>query len=121
MFAHCNASDGIILSEMNEDSLAILIFRKSLSITPNNLLTLNKLSLSLKKDGRIGEAINIAQRMVKLDSNNFLANFNLGFFYEEAGRLKDALNVYEICDKMDPENKTIRQSILRVNSLIIAN
>ena len=112
---------GIILSEMNEDSLAILIFRKSLSITPNNLLTLNKLSLSLKKDGRIGEAINIAQRMVKLDSNNFLANFNLGFFYEEAGRLKDALNVYEICDKMDPENKTIRQSILRVNSLIIAN
>ena len=110
---------GIILSNMNKDSLAIPIFRESLGIAPRNLLTLNKLSLSLKKIGQLGEAINIAKIMVDIDPNNFLVNFNLGVFYEEAGRIRDALKMYEICNKIEPGNGTIKQSILRLKNVII--
>ena len=110
---------GVLLSDMNEDSLAIPIFRESLEITPDNLLTLNKLSLSLDKIGQIDEAITVAEKMVEINPKNFLANFNLGIFYEKVGRLKDAIRLYNNCDKIEPENKMTKKRIALLNNVIL--
>ncbi len=112
---------GIILSDVNQDSLAIRIFRKSLSINPDNVLTLNKLSLSLAKTGNIEEAVNTAERIVEINPNNFIANFNLAIFYEQAGKLKEALQMYRRCIRIDPSSKTVRQNISRLKTILSVN
>ncbi|MBT6159866.1 MAG: fused MFS/spermidine synthase [Candidatus Marinimicrobia bacterium] len=108
---------GIVLRELGADSLALSMLNHSLEIAPNNLVTLNELSLVYLSTGAIEGAIDVTKKMILANPKIALFHFNLGYYYEQQGKFSEAMAAYNESKKLNPNNEALDYQIKNLKKL----
>tara|TARA_A100001037_G_scaffold296482_1_gene317032 strand:- start:1170 stop:2084 length:915 start_codon:yes stop_codon:yes gene_type:complete len=81
------ALEGVILDHLGKFLAAQAAYGRALSISPNNVMVLNNMSLSLAQNGKLDSAISLLEGLVKSEYSTPQVRQNLGLFYALRGDL----------------------------------
>src|SRR5258708_18263472 len=96
---------GIALAGLKKYDDAIVAYRKSLAIKPDDAPTQALLSLALANSGKVDESLAAVTEVAKLDPS--LAGqsyYNVGAILTNRGKSKDAVEVFKKAIVVDPKN-----------------
>jgi tetratricopeptide (TPR) repeat protein len=79
------------------------MYRRIVSLLPNDLDAKNNLGVALFRAERHTEALNEFQKVIALDSNYAIAYNNMGFIYEINSEMDAAIRCYKNCLAKNPQ------------------
>lgn len=86
---------GIAVREKGDYNSALEIFKKALSLNPDNADVLIELGLAYDLVGLTGEAIQTCDRILELNPENSVAYYNRACFKCKIGNIEEALSDLE--------------------------
>ena len=90
-------------TQLDQLDEAIELFRKIISLNPNQGDTHNNLGVALKKTGDIDDAINSFRQALKIDVNDARTYFNLGNTLREKGDFDEAICCFRQAVEIKPD------------------
>ncbi|MDY0780689.1 tetratricopeptide repeat protein [Tenacibaculum sp. IB213877] len=98
-----NLKIALVYDAIDDYKQASLYYQKALSFK-DDYLTRIKLAKSLKKEGKLNEAIVLYEAIDSKDSDNLLAKYQLGKLYLQTKKSNKAKKVFESLIEKDPSN-----------------
>ena len=102
----------------SEDNVtnAIITFRKSLEVRPDNVVAISHLAMALFQAGDSAEAISTFQSAVKARPEKAVLHFQLAQLYARLQRLSDAINELEEGLKYAPEDPNAKHMLQQLRN-----
>lgn len=98
------SNSGSVLSQRNDDAGAVELFRRSLSIRPDDPGVLGNLAVALMRLGKVEEAIVVFRRAAELRPGDWRAWMRLGSALNQAGRVEEAMPCIVRALQIDAQN-----------------
>ena len=90
---------------------SIMLFKRALSVTSNNLVAHNNLGTALAKEGNVEQAIDHFKAALRIEPNDIDARSNLAENLAEQGRLDEAMQHYSKLVHLDPRRAETYNSL----------
>ena len=95
-------ADGSRALQQGDNAAAERAFRRASRLAPRSIEILNDLAISIAREGREDEAIDLYQHALRLKPDDAITRRNLGVAYFRAHRYKNALPLLESFSKATP-------------------
>jgi Tfp pilus assembly protein PilF len=96
------------------DSVAIISYKQTIYVNPDDLTARNKLAMALCKTGELEEAQKQARYVLDKDPKNFNALDGLGVIYMKMGRHEDAMKYFNEAVKINDKDVMVHVHLAAV-------
>ncbi|MEE2617634.1 MAG: tetratricopeptide repeat protein, partial [Candidatus Poribacteria bacterium] len=95
---------GVIAYQVENFEIAVDLIQQAVKVDPNQSSCFFSLGLTLKKQGRLGEAINAYYKVLEIEPKNADAYNNLGNILGLSGQLEEAVDTYRKALEINPDD-----------------
>ena len=93
-----------ICQQLNNNNKAVLLYKESIKINPNNFVPFFKMGFILNNNGRYFEAYPFAKRVIEIEPKLWQGHHNLIKILRNLNRPHEAIEITIEATKMFPEN-----------------
>lgn len=104
-------SYALTYDSMNDLKASLPYFEKALVLCPNDHYIMTHLGITLARNEKYSEAIEILNEALEINPEYIVAKWNLGLIYRTIGLYEDALKEFLECVVLDSESEYVKEEI----------